>query len=727
MPQKPPPNPSPLLVFDLGGTSFRHAWMTPDDRIEDLRRSPAIGRQFEPDTPASELQERLVEFVAETVRARRDELDGWTLGPTVGISLGAAMSARSGVVLGSAPLWGEDAPVFSLEQRLALHEPDLEFVVLNDVSAAATALAADAVRAGVERVAAVTVSTGIALRTIDVCSGHIPTDAVHGLQGEVGHLPAGELAPGTPHLRCDCGAMDHVSSFASGPGLARLAAAHGLSVEQLTEGVREQEARALKVLDAATLPLARVLLDQAVLDPACELVALWGGVIDGLGAAYRESLLRNLSQLGMYGVTDTDPDFFRRRIGIVPAGRNLTLRGAGYAARRSTARDGDARPERTGGVEWTVRAQKPVTYTIRTVEGVLNPRSDVLAAAARLTPGSPTERVVAVDANVDAVWGEQIRDYFAAWATPLRLVRVEAGEEFKAMETVYELARAMHEAGISRRADPVIAIGGGVLTDIVGLSTSLYRRGVPFVRVPTTLIGQVDAGVGIKTAVNFDGHKSRLGTYHAADVTLIDHVFLTTLDRRHLANGLSEIIKIALVKDRALFEAVERQAGALLDTALCTDDGRAIMARAVDAMLGELECNLWEADLERLADFGHTFSPAFEMHELPELLHGEAVALDMALSCVLSQHRGWLTATDLARILATLHACELPVVSDTCRTDLLLEALEEATRHRNNLQRLPLLTGIGRAVFVNDVTPAELAAAASALRRHAERFAVVAS
>lgn len=716
----------PVVALDLGGTWFRSAVISPDDEVRDIRTHRAVGRSRFPHATAEALQQGMADYLLSEVRQRREELTGRDGALAVGVSLGAAINARTEMVIGSAPLWGPDAPIFDLGALLRYAEPDVRWTIVNDVSAAALAFAATVEELGVKRVAALAVGTGIAMRTIDVASRHIATDPLHGLQGEVGHLPAGPLeVDGRSYdLHCDCGALNHVSSFVSGRGLERVLAAHAgeMTVEEFAARVRAGDEGAIQLLDAATRPLSRTLLDQAVLDPACELVALCGGVVDGLGDAFLDSLLRNLGELGMYGVSDHDEGYFRRRLVLTPPGSQLNLRGAGQAARRERA-PAAARP--SPGVDrdhrgWTVRAQKPVAYPVQVVPDLLDPANGALAQAARNGSANGNRRVVVIDARVDELWGARIRAYFAAHDLPIEATPMTCPEEAKTMERVFELVQAMDRAAIARRSEPLIVFGGGILMDVVGLATSIYRRGVPYVRVPTTLIGQIDAGVGVKTAVNFAGAKSRLGTYHAPSVALLDPTFLRTLERREISNGLAEIVKIALVKDADLFAEVERNAEQLLDTAFACAPGRSVAAGAIEAMLGELAPNLWEADLERLADFGHTFGPAFEMSEQPPLLHGEAVAIDMALSCMLSVGRGWLADEELARIFGLLRRCELPVHCETCRAEVAWEALTETALHRDGLQRLPLLTGIGEAVFVNDVTAAELDIAVQALERAAE-------
>ncbi|MCF3119168.1 MULTISPECIES: sedoheptulose 7-phosphate cyclase [Streptomyces] len=363
---------------------------------------------------------------------------------------------------------------------------------------------------------------------------------------------------------------------------------------------------------------------------------------------------------------------------------------------------------------WTVRATKPVSYEVRVADGLFDlTRTDLLEPAG--VPGGRIRRFVVLDANVDLLHGNRIRAYFDYHDVEHHLCVVPANETVKDFETAARIVRELDAFGIDRRREPVIVIGGGVLMDIVGLASSLYRRGTPFIRVPTTLIGLVDAGVGAKTGVNFNGHKNRLGTYFPADLTLLDRSFLATIDRRHIGNGLAEILKIALIKDVRLFGLLEEYGPLLLDEKFQGEGeqgeeaAREVVRRAIHGMLEELQPNLWETTLERCVDYGHTFSPTVEMRALPELLHGEAVCIDMALTTVIAHRRGLVDTVDRDRILAVMRSLELPVWDDLLdQPELLTAALLDTVRHRDGLQRLPLPQGIGEAVFVNDLTETEL-------------------
>ncbi|WP_340687935.1 sedoheptulose 7-phosphate cyclase [Amycolatopsis coloradensis] len=371
----------------------------------------------------------------------------------------------------------------------------------------------------------------------------------------------------------------------------------------------------------------------------------------------------------------------------------------------------------TDGVSWHVKASQPVNYEVRVCQDVFDPnRTDLLHAG---SPGGnrTQRRFVVVDETVDRLYGPAIRQYFDHHGVTYEIMVIQAGDVHKEIEVVLRLVERLDAFGIDRRREPVIVVGGGVVMDIVGLAASLYRRGTPFVRVPTTLVGLIDAGVGVKTGVNFNGHKNQLGTYSAATLTLLDRGFLSTLSRRHISNGLAEILKVGLIKDEALFGLLERHGRLVLNENFQgrspegADAATAILEAAITGMLEELEPNLWEETLERSMDYGHTFSPAVEMLGLPSMLHGEAVCLDMALSTALACRRGLVNEDECGRVFSVMSDLELPTWSPLHTPEVLGSALHATVRRRDGQQRLPLPVGIGNTVFVNDVSDEELVAA----------------
>jgi 3-dehydroquinate synthase len=353
---------------------------------------------------------------------------------------------------------------------------------------------------------------------------------------------------------------------------------------------------------------------------------------------------------------------------------------------------------------WQVRNVRAIQYDVRETTDVLDP-----ANLSLLVGGADSvRRFVIVDDEVWKTREKRLREYFAHHAIDATFLPIHSTEPNKSFDLFFKIARELDKFRVNRRHEPVICIGGGVLLDVVCFVASTYRRGVPVIRVPTTLMGCVDAAVGIKTAVNFDHAKNRIGSFEPPFAVFVDRTFLTTLPARHMINGVGEIMKLAQIRDARLFELLEEQGKeAIADNFQAK--GTEIFQRAIEGMLEELEPNLFEVNLERPSDYGHTFSLALEMEDVENLLHGEAVSIDCAFSTVLAEQRGYITLDLCNRVLDCMVALGLPVWHDKADAKMFWDSVVERTAHRDGFQRVPLMKGLGQARFVNDFTPNEIA------------------
>ena len=199
------------------------------------------------------------------------------------------------------------------------------------------------------------------------------------------------------------------------------------------------------------------------------------------------------------------------------------------------------------------------------------------------------------------------------------LFRFPAGEGSKSPGTLKNLLSALLENGFTR-ADAILALGGGVVTDLCAFAAGIFLRGVSCCSLPTTLLAQADAAVGGKNGIDFGEVKNSVGLFRAPERTLIDPAFLETLDRRQTANGTAEIVKIAVTLDAGLFERLEKS-GTVTDGILL----RAVLLKQKTVAGDEKE----ESGARRVLNFGHTLGHGIEIAAGGELLHGEAVALGM--------------------------------------------------------------------------------------------------
>ncbi|WP_299142417.1 sedoheptulose 7-phosphate cyclase [uncultured Vibrio sp.] len=315
-----------------------------------------------------------------------------------------------------------------------------------------------------------------------------------------------------------------------------------------------------------------------------------------------------------------------------------------------------------------------------------------------------------IDDNVYHIYGHSILNYFKFYNIEYGIKVLTVSEKTKTIDSVLAVANELDQFNLSRRNEPVIAIGGGVLTDICSLTANLYRRSTECIKIPTTLMGQIDAAIGVKTGINFNGNKNRLGTYYSSGKVLIDRTFLQSLGDRAFNNGLSEILKMALIKEPVLFELLEKHKFAICkDRMLGKNDYSTIIQLSIKSMLEELAPNLWEKSLERVVDFGHTFSPVLEMKAVGDLYHGEAVSIDMAYSVLLAHEKGVMSKEDLDRALNLFVDLGLPTDHALCTQDLLITALDDTCTHRAGKQNFPLPVTIGKSTFSNDITHDEIA------------------
>jgi 3-dehydroquinate synthase len=324
-------------------------------------------------------------------------------------------------------------------------------------------------------------------------------------------------------------------------------------------------------------------------------------------------------------------------------------------------------------------------------------------------PGASTAFVIA-DRTVSTMWFEPLAASLARAGLGAVLLGVPAGEEAKTLQ-VYETL--LHQLAIqeAHRDDPVVALGGGSVGDLAGFVASTYMRGVPFVQVPTTLLAQVDAAVGGKTAVNLPEGKNLVGSFAQPRVVIADVAALATLPDRELRSGLAEVAKVALTLDADLLEMLERDPGPVL----ARDPGtlELVVEHCVAAKARTVAEDERDAGRRLILNYGHTLGHALErLDAFAGRSHGEAVAVGMVFAARLAGSRG-MASTGLAgrtsRLLASLGLDTDGPLPDT---DALLAAfrLDKKYRHKKDASgvRFVLLEDVGRPAVVDDVTDDEL-------------------
>lgn len=326
-----------------------------------------------------------------------------------------------------------------------------------------------------------------------------------------------------------------------------------------------------------------------------------------------------------------------------------------------------------------------------------------------------------IDAGVARAFPElapAIGRFAAAHATSLELaadpIVVTGGEDAKRDNHVVERVLAQLAALRMDRHAYVLAVGGGAVLDAVGYATAIAHRGLRLIRVPTTVLAQNDAGIGVKNGINGYGAKNFLGTFAPPFAVINDSAFLTRLPARERIAGTAEAIKVALIRDANLFAWIEAQALALRDGNTAAIE--TLIRRCAELHLDHIARggDPFERGSARPLDFGHWAAHRLETATAHELRHGEAVAIGMRIDCRYAARIGLLAPRDEARIAATLTGLGLPVFHPALaahaadgRLDI-LNGLDEFREHLGGDLSITLLRAVGESVEVHAIDRAAM-------------------
>ncbi|SFD47439.1 3-dehydroquinate synthase family protein [Streptomyces aidingensis] len=381
------------------------------------------------------------------------------------------------------------------------------------------------------------------------------------------------------------------------------------------------------------------------------------------------------------------------------------LRHAGAAPSRHPAvRHHDRLPLPQGTAGLTVRVRREDSYRVHVVPGP--------AAALRTLRGELAGRRAALitDPVVHRLHGAPLAAALREHGLLAGVTTIAPGERGKQFGTGGRLLDWLAGVGLTRR-DVLIALGGGALVDTVGWVAGAYMRGVPYINVPTTLLGQVDAGIGGKVAVNHSSAKNLIGAFYQPHAVISCLAYLDTLDARQLRAGLAEVVKKAVIASPELFAFLEERAEEVLAG---TGPHRETVVRAAGAVKSELIArDPYERDLRRPLNFGHTLGHAVETATgHGPVLHGEAVAFGMAAAVRIARAREVLAAGTADRVTGLLGRLGLPVrlpeLAVVPEVPRVLAALEKVRQIRDGSLRFVLPEELGTTVIVDDVTEEEI-------------------
>ncbi len=316
---------------------------------------------------------------------------------------------------------------------------------------------------------------------------------------------------------------------------------------------------------------------------------------------------------------------------------------------------------------------------------------------------------VVTSPEIDRLWGERLESGFPAGRNGLTRLMVPAGEEHKRLAIVERLVEEL--AGLGADRDSVlVALGGGVIGDMTGFVAAMYMRGIRYVGVPTTALAQVDSSLGGKTGVNLAAGKNLVGAFHHPLAVYADIATLATLPAEELRAGLQESVKAGIIRDRELFEFLERESAAVL-----AGDAEAltrVVAASVRVKAEVVSADEREGGLRMILNLGHTLGHAIEAATgYKQLLHGEAVAWGMIAAVGIAARRGTVSAAEAGRMERVIRAYG-PLRGFTADAAELVALTAKDKKNRSGARSFVLPVGIGDAVVAKDVGEAELMVAA---------------
>ncbi|NVD05453.1 3-dehydroquinate synthase [Vibrio sp. JPW-9-11-11] len=310
--------------------------------------------------------------------------------------------------------------------------------------------------------------------------------------------------------------------------------------------------------------------------------------------------------------------------------------------------------------------------------------------------------VVISNVTVAPLYADKILSLLNQLGCESSLLELPDGEQYKSLDTFNTVMSYLLEGNFARDV-VVIALGGGVIGDLVGFSAACYQRGVDFIQIPTTLLSQVDSSVGGKTAVNHPLGKNMIGAFYQPKAVVIDTDCLKTLPKREFAAGIAEVIKYGIIYDAEFFDWLEQN----LDKLYQLDEQSLTyaIARCCQIKAEVVAQDEKESGIRALLNLGHTFGHAIEAElGYGNWLHGEAVASGTVMAAKTAQLQGLITEQQVERIISILKRAQLPV--HTPQQMSFADFIKHMMRDKKVLSgelRLVLPTSIGSADVVKGV------------------------
>jgi len=309
--------------------------------------------------------------------------------------------------------------------------------------------------------------------------------------------------------------------------------------------------------------------------------------------------------------------------------------------------------------------------------------------------------IIISNPDVDRLYGDMVRQGLEKEGFKTVTLLVAEGEQHKSLDTAAKLYAGLQKAH-AERSTPVLALGGGVIGDLAGFVAATYMRGLPLVALPTTLLAQVDSSLGGKTAVDHGPVKNNIGVFHHPGLVIADTFTLGGLPQAEVSNGLAEVIKYGMIRDRPFFNLLEKKIDGIraIEDALLED----VVQRCAYIKARIVEKDERDTGLRNILNFGHTIGHAIEAASDFRIKHGPAVAIGMVKASVISNRLGIFPSKDLARLKDLLLRAGLPVRMPPVDMAKVLHAMDHDKKVVNGKIRFILPRRIGRVFISSDVS-----------------------
>jgi 3-dehydroquinate synthase len=330
--------------------------------------------------------------------------------------------------------------------------------------------------------------------------------------------------------------------------------------------------------------------------------------------------------------------------------------------------------------------------------------SGLLAQAGHLLKesGFSDKLVIITDTRVRGLYEKALGQSLTGEGFKIDILEVSEGEEQKSLETAGRLYSELSDLR-AERTTPILALGGGVIGDLSGFVAATYMRGVPLVQVPTTLLAQVDSSIGGKVAVDHGRVKNKIGAFYQPRLVIADISILKSLSAKEISEGLAEVIKYAVIRDKEFFTFLEinlEQIKSLNEELL-----EEVVLRSAQIKAEIVEHDELDLGLRHILNYGHTVGHAIESVSDFKVGHGEAVALGMIAAGRISNKLGMLTRQELFRIEELIGKAGLPTKMPGLDVKKLMKAMEFDKKMAKGKIQFVLLRSMGEAFITDEVSP----------------------